>query len=339
MPYTLAAVLALMVAARTTRDAAPDPVVAAAQAFLGGLAAEQRGRALMAFDAPERLTWSYLPGPRPGLPRSEMTAAQIERLRSLLRTALSPRGLRTVDAIRSLEAVLRDMEGNAQRDPERYYIALFGAPSVAAPWAWRYEGHHVSLSFTVVDGRIAASTPQFLGANPAEVPSGPTRGLRALAPLEDMARALLASLDDAQRRRALLDGPAPADIVTGMQRKAAIQSDSGLPYTSMRADQRGLLLSLIGEHAAAQRDATARARLKAIRAAGLNHLVFAWMGGERKGEGHYYRIQGPTFLVEYDNTQNRANHVHTVWRDFRGDWGEDVLIEHYREGHGAGAAK
>jgi hypothetical protein len=176
---------------------------------------------------------------------------------------------------------------------------------------------------------VVGSSPQFFGANPAEVKSGPRQGSRALAREEDLARALVTSLAPAQRARAVIDPRAPADIVTGSSREAAVLEARGLPWSELDAGQQGLLLSLVQEYASTQAPAVAERRLQRVRSE-LEGVVFAWMGGLSKGEGHYYRIQGRSFLVEYDNTQNGANHVHSVWREFRGDWGKDLLGEHYR---------
>src|SRR5262249_26399013 len=197
-------------------------------------------------------------------------------------------------------------------------------------WGWRYEGHHCSQNWTLVNGRAIASSPQFFGANPAEVREGPMKGTRALAAEEDLARTLLKSLNPTQRAEAVLADKAPSDIITGAQRQAAIQEDKGIAYGKLNKEQQGMLLAIIEEYVNAQPPDLTRGRLEKIRAAGLDGVKFAWMGGMERGQGHYYRVQGSTFLIEYDNTQNNANHIHAVWRDFNGDWGEDLLAEHYR---------
>jgi hypothetical protein len=173
------------------------------------------------------------------------------------------------------------------------------------------------------------STPQFLGANPADVREGPLKGTRALAAEEDLGRALVKSFDADQRAQAVPSRDAPEEILTGNSRMAAIQEDKGISYGKLTPEQQGLLLSLIQEYAAAQPPAVAQSRLARVKAE-LPNVKFAWMGGLEKGQGHYYRIQGSTFLIEYDNTQNHANHIHCVWREFKGDWGEDLLAVHYR---------
>lgn len=312
---------------------APEPIpsmASAAQAFLATLEPARRAKASLPFNSDERLDWHYIPRSRQGLPLKQMSPEQRRAALALLGASLSQTGLTKADAIRRLEEVLFAIEGSVVRDPELYYFTVFGDPSEQGAWGWRYEGHHISLNWTVVQGKVAGSTPQFLGANPADVREGPMKGVRALAAEEDLGRALVGSLTRAQRAEGIVSETAPADILTAASRAAAIQKDEGIAYGRLNPEQQGLLLSLLQEYAAAQPPAVARERLDSVRKAGLERVRFAWMGGLEKGQGHYYRIQGPTFLVEYDNTQNNANHVHCVWRDFKSDWGEDVLAEHYR---------
>jgi hypothetical protein len=227
--------------------------------------------------------------------------------------------------------VLAEIEQDpVRRDPDLYHITIFGDPSSDGTWGWRFEGHHISLNWTLVGGRSIGSTPQFFGSNPAEVRRGPQKGTRALAAEEDLARALLASLSDVQRREAIVRDTAPPDIFSGNERKAERLDDSGVAFADLTADQRGLLLAIIEEYAAVQPKPIAEQRVTRLREAGLEHIRFAWMGGLSRGEPHYYRLQGRTFLIEYDNTQNNANHIHAVWRDFDGDFGVDLLRQHYR---------
>jgi hypothetical protein len=249
---------------------------------------------------------------------------------NLLRSGLSEKGYSKAETIRSLEDVLVEMGGNpTQRDRELYYFTIFGQPDAKSTWGWRYEGHHLSQNWTVVNGTAMATTPQFFGANPAEVRQGAKSGLRALAAEEDLGFALLRSLGETERQAAIIDAKSPNDILTTNTREAAIQADRGVSYARMTGAQQAALLKLIEEHAGAQTDPIARDRLARAKSA-LNAVKFAWMGGTEKGQGHYYRVQGPTFLIEFDNTQNNANHIHQVWRDFKGDWGRDLLAEHYK---------
>ena len=317
---------------------APDPapsMARAANAFLAALDTVKREKANIAFHSDERLNWHFVPKERQGVPFKQMSAEERQAALALLKSSLSVSGFKKVETIRNLEEVLRAMEGNPRRDPEQYYFTVFGEPSERGAWGWRYEGHHTSFNWTVVDGKLVASTPQFTGANPADVGDGPRKGTRALAAEEDLGRTLVKSLSADQAQLAVISNSAPfgssapLGIITGNSREAAIQEDKGVAYTKLTEAQQGLLLSLVQEYASAQLPAVAQARLARVRA-DLPNVRFAWMGGREKGQGHYYRIQGSTFLIEYDNTQNNANHIHGVWREFKGDWGKDVLAEHYR---------
>lgn len=303
----------------------------AARAFLGTLTEEQKQKAVFPFQSEERLNWHFVPKDRNGLPYKAMTGEQKQAAQNLLRVGLSQTGYKKTSQIRQLETVLHELENNNPiRDTELYYFTIFGEPSEKGTWGWRYEGHHVSLNWTVLKGKVIASSPQFLGTNPAEVRSGALKGLRILSAEEDIARALLHSLSDAQKQEAVLSDKAPNDILTSAQRKAAIQEDKGVAFKTLTKEQQGLLLSLIQEYASTQNPELAKQRLDALRKAGLDTIKFGWMGGAERGQPHYYRVQGTTFLIEYDNTQNNANHVHTVWRDFKGDFGADLLEEHYK---------
>lgn len=181
-----------------------------------------------------------------------------------------------------------------------------------------------------MNGKSIGSSPQFFGANPADVHDGPMKGTRVLSAEEDLGRALAKSLSPEQRTEAILSANAPGDVLTTNQRIAAIQEDKGIAYSKLTRDQQGALMALIEEYLSAQPREEARQRLDKIHQAGFDQIKFAWIGGLEKGVGHYYRVQGSTFLIEYDNTQNNANHIHCVWRDFKGDWGADLLAEHYR---------
>ncbi|MFY9235160.1 MAG: DUF3500 domain-containing protein [Fimbriimonadaceae bacterium] len=308
------------------------PYIAKAGAFLAGLDKNQLAKALLPFEDDARTAWAYTPGARAGITLKELAPVQRNRAMDLLQASLSESGYRKAEAIRAdLEAHLRVIENNPGRDPEMYYFVFFGRPASNAKWAWRYEGHHLSLSFTFLDGNLIASTPQFMGSNPAEVLTGPRKGLRVLGEEEDLGRKLVKSLSQEQRRAAVLSDVAPAEIVTSNLRKAGMLEDKGVRMLNLSNSQATLLKSLVKVIADVQKPAQAKVRLAKIEKAGWNKVRFAWMGGTEPGQGHYYRIQGPTFLIEYDNTQNGANHIHTVWRDFEGDFGRDALLEHYQK--------
>ena len=326
---TLAATAALADSA-SGRQRKPTMAQAAA-AFLASLDAEQKAKAQLPFNSEERFMWHYVPLARQGLHYKGMKPEQQKLAQALLLLGLSKSGFRKVETIRQLEYVLKEIEKGSgpTRDPDLYYFTIFGDPHPKGTWGWRYEGHHVSMHWTCLKGKVIASSPQFLGSNPGEVRSGPQKGTRVLAAEEDLGRALVKSLTDTQRTEAVISAKAPADILTTSSRKAALLDDKGIPYKQLTKDQQGLFLTLLEEYANVQVPEIAKQRLDAVRKAGMDSLKFAWMGGMEKGEPHYYRIQGTTFLVEYDNTQNDANHIHSVWRDFKGDFGVDLLALHY----------
>ena len=304
----------------------------ATRAFLATLDSAQKAKAVLPFNSEERFRWFYTPVSRKGLPLKEMNTSQQRAALSLLHAGFSEKGYTKAETIRKLEDVLREIEQGKgpTRDPDLYFFTFFGEPDAKSAWGWRYEGHHCSQNWTIVNGQSIGSSPQFFGANPAEVREGPMKGTRVLAAEEDLGRSLVKSLTPAQRTEAVINTAAPDDILTSNQRKAAIHEDKGVAYSKLSKDQQGMLMALIEEYLSAQPRAQAIQRLDKIKQAGFDQIKFAWMGGLEKGERHYYRVQGSTFLIEYDNTQNSANHIHCVWRDFNGDWGEDLLAEHYR---------
>jgi len=261
----------------------------------------------------------------------EMSEAQRAAAHDLLRSGLSDGGYATTNAVMQLEDILSVIEGGDgrfERDSELYFLSVFGTPGPEGAWGWRFEGHHMSLHFTVVEGTWVATAPAFLGSNPAEVREGPSTGLRILAEREDVARQLFASLDDAQRSVALVSEDAPNDILTGADMNIDPLVPTGISAADLRSDQRDLLMSLVEVYAGFWRDDLSEARMEALGRIDVDDLTFAWAGSGEVGARHYYRVQSPTFLIEFDNTQNDANHVHSVWRDFDGDFGEDLLREH-----------
>lgn len=304
--------------------------VSAAQDFLSSLDKTQHRAAVKQVDDDYRTLWRFTPAQRQGVSWKGMTSEQEKKATALLRSVLSDVGIKKAGLVRELEQVLGELSGNTRfRDPEAYYFTFFGTPSDTRPWAWRYEGHHISLNFTYKGTKLIASTPQFFGSNPAEVKSGTKKGLRMLSVEQDLAFDFVSLLSDGQRSKAVLSTRAPRDIFTGEKRTAQRQGDEGLRYGDMTGAQQRELMRLVRVHAEAQRGDEAARRMGQIAAVGHEGIVFAWMGGLEPAQGHYYRIQGPTFLIEYDNIQNSANHIHAVWRDFEGDFGRDVLAEHY----------
>lgn len=327
-----------MGAAVTASQRSASRMASAANAWLGSLDAGQRARAAMPFDGDERVRWHFIPNemfPRKGLMIQEMTDAQRTLAHDLIKSGLSERGYLTVTGIMQLEDILKAVEGGRRfaRDKEQYYLSVFGTPSASGAWAWRVEGHHVSLRFTVANGAAVASTPAFLGTNPAEVRDGATKGLRLLAAREDSARALLESLSADERRVAVLDATAPGDILTMNKNDISPLAPAGIAYQSLAPTQRAMVMQVIDAYTSLMETDIATERRAAIEKAGLGGITFAWAGGAARGDKHYYRVQGPTFLIEYDNTQDNGNHVHSVWRDFNGDFGRDLLREHLAADH------
>ena len=308
----------------------------AAAKWLSSLEAEKRERAVFAFDSEERLRWHFVPNeqhPRKGVTFKEMSAPQRELAHALLKTGLSARGHLTASAIMELEKVLQVIEGEKRRFPrdhEAYYVSVFGTPGDKSAWGWRFEGHHVSLRFDVVGGSMTASSPAFFGSNPAEVREGPQKGLRVLAAEEDAARALLDLLDAEQRAAAIVQPNAPSDILTMVAPQASALTPPGIKITALTKAQREALMRVVDVYAGTMAPDVAAERMARVKKAGLDNITFAWAGSTEKGQKHYYRVQGPSFLIEYDNTQNNGNHIHSVWRDFNGDFGRDLLREHVR---------
>lgn len=316
--------------ARGQEPAAGDPAKAA-QAFLAVLRPALKSECVFPLESGDRVVWGYLPGRRGGLTLKKMNEAERKAAHAMLRASLSARGYEKTAGVLELEGILRELETfGFNRDPELYYLAIFGQPSDPRPWGWRFEGHHLSLNFSSASGRIVAATPAFLGANPARVPKGPRTGWRVLPAEEDLARQLLGSLDEGRRKKAIFDVSAPSDIILSPGRKA-VPEPAGLAYAEMSESERAILMRLIEEYLGNMRAEVAAAQREKIEKAGLSAIRFGWAGGTRVGEGHYYRIQGPTFVIEYDNTQNGANHVHSVWRDLQDDFGGDLLRRHYAE--------
>ena len=319
------------------RDAA-TPAARATRAALSALADSTRPTATFSFDTTERSNWFFTPVDRKGLTLSRMSAAARARIDSLLLTGLSPRGFATAKSIIRHEAILHAMEAAGPpgsrywvRDSSRYYLSVFGEPNASTPWGWRVEGHHLSVNYTELGRTGHVVSPVFFGANPARVPSGPHAGLRILAAEEDLARDLVKMLDTSRRRVAIFSNTAYAEIETRNDPRARALKAEGLRAADMTPAQRAQLRRIV-DHYAGRVTAAARAHaMRDLEEGGFDELRFAWAGGTEVGQAHYYRVHGPTILIEYDNQQNDANHIHTVWRDLRHDFGGDLLAEHYRK--------
>ncbi len=321
---------------------APASLAAAAASFLASLEADELLQASAPLGDEARRHWGFVPATYPGISLVELDSEEGRLATGLLRAALSHMGMQKVEAIRALESVLFELESKpdkpaSHRDPFRYWIQVFGVPDRSAIWAFRLQGHHVSLLITVVADRVHAISPQFLGTNPHELRERRRRGERVLAVEEDLARAILAISTDEQWARICIAEDAPNDILLGPGRKSdALGGAVGLAFREMTALQQGLLLRLVEEFVRLRNPADANAELDRIHRHGHADIHFAWAGSRLRGRPHYYRIHGPTFVIEYDNTQNDANHVHSVMRDLERDFGEDVLERHIREHHRPG---
>jgi len=302
----------------------------AAERLLASMPQAERAKALRPFEDRDRLDWHYTPRSRNGVSFKDLDGGAREAVHALLKQALSASGHARVVNIIELELVLKEIETfGLMRDPERYHLTIYGTPNRTIAWGWRFEGHHLSLNFTLAGDKAVSDTPSFFGANPALVPRGPKKGQRVLAQEEDEARKLLASLNPAQRGTAVYEPQTYGEIVTGNSEKVDPMKPVGVAATQMDDKQRVQLLKLVEVYARNFEPGLASARLARVREGGIEKIHFGWAGSTERGKPHYYRVQGPLFLVEYDSSQNGGNHIHTVWRDFSGDFGRDLLREHY----------
>ena len=310
----------------------------AATQFVASLTPDQKSKAVFAFDSEERTRWHFIPNemfPRHGLMIKDMNESQRQLAHDLLRTGLSARGYLKVTSIMQLEDILKVAEAGGQfaRNKEEYLFAVFGTPGDKGQWGWRVEGHHVSLRFAIVDGGVkgdVSSSPMFLGSNPAEVRDGEKKGFRVLADEEDAARALVMALPADLQKQAIVNAVAPGDILTMNKNDIAPLPNQGVMYSALPASAQALFTKLIEVYTGNMEADVAAERMNRIQSAGLANVRFAWLGETARGKKHYYMVQGPTFLIEYDNTQNDGNHIHSVWRDFKGDFGQDILRDHLK---------
>lgn len=311
-----------------------DDTVRVATQFLASLEPAQKSQLSFEMDDEERFNFHYIPRPRKGVPLKEMTPAQRKLAYSLLGTALSSRGLSEAAQIMFLEQILYVLENQSpRRDPDAYFFSVFGKPSQGAPWGWRFEGHHLSLNVTLKGNGVVSTGPAFFGTNPAIVRSGPHAGMQVLRAEQEWGRRLVQSFNETLLKRAVINADAPDDIITAFSREFDLGEPAGVSFGDMNEVQAKLLTQLIHRYANRFRSTISDAEIVKIQEQGMEKVYFAWAGGTRPGDPHYYRIHGPTFVIEYDNTQNQANHIHTVWRDIQNDFGKDVLREHYQHSH------
>lgn len=317
-----------------TAQAGLDEMTIAANNWLASLTPAQKAKAQYELKHEERLNWHFIPKERNGLTLKEMTPEQRLLANALLASGMSNRGQAQALSIMSLEQILHDMENKSpKRDPEKYHFTIFGTPAADKVWGWRVEGHHFSQNFTVGKDVEASGTPSFMGTNPGEVREGQRKGTRVMGVEEDLGRKIVTSLNEKLRKQAIFTEVALKDVVTMADKKVKPLDAVGVRYEQLNKDQQADLIKLIKLYVERVRPEIAAQEMAQIEKAGLKDILFAWAGSMKRNEGHYYRVQGPTFLIEYDNTQNNANHVHAVWRDFNGDFGEDILSKHYAQEH------
>jgi hypothetical protein len=307
----------------------------AADKLLAALDGDQKAKAVLDFDDKERFNWHFTPQQdrdkkytRKGLPLEEMSKEQKEAAGELLRAGTSAAGYEKATTIMSLEAILADLEGKGGamvRNPGWYFFAIFGKPSKTGPWGWRVEGHHLALNFTLDKGKIVSATPAFFGANPAVYLAGPKKGQQLLPEAEEHAKELFKSLDDDQKKVALQKERFP-EIEEGAKVPTKVGEPKGLPAAKMTEKQRDLLQKLLQSYADRMPADVAAVEMSRVKEAGLEKVHFAYQGGLAQGEAHTYRVQGPTFVVEFlnvqaDSAKNPANHIHSAWRSLKNDFG------------------
>jgi hypothetical protein len=306
----------------------------AAKRFVESLSGDQRDKTIYEYMDGERIFWYYPPVNRHGIPLRDMDDDQRQLAYSLMETGLTDRSFDQAQLIIEHESVLGPLEKEAGvtsfvRDPDLYYWTVFGDPgSDKEPWGWRVEGHHISLNFSLWGDKFLSMTPFFFGANPAEVRKGPKKGLRILDQREDLAFELMNSLDQGQTSKATIYSEAPYDILTYNASRVSLPPEEGLPASKMNDTQKDILRNLVNVYVNQVRTDMAQEKLQRLEEEGFDGLHWAWGGPVEEGKEHYYRIHGGNFVVEFDNRQNGANHIHSVWRDVENDFANDVLREH-----------
>ncbi|MEO6218912.1 MAG: DUF3500 domain-containing protein [Ginsengibacter sp.] len=332
--------ICILLAFTLSCKAQENEMVNKANNFIYSLDKNQKEQAVYTFDSQERYNWHFIPkDDRKGISFNEMNEKQRAAAHELMKTALSNEGYKKADAIMQLEKVLKVIENRTEndhhRDPLKYYFTIFGTPSAKDVWGWRLEGHHISLNFSSDSNKLVSGTPGFFGSNPETVLNGPEKGLEILKDENNLAIELMHSLTKDQLEKAIIDNTAPGDIITYVNRKAMIENPKGISYTDFTTEQQKIFTRLLNVYIHRYTSSYANDMMKDIEAAGMEKLLFAWAGSKEDGPGHpkYYRIHGPTIIIEYDNTQNNANHAHTVVRDLKKDFGGDLLLEHYQKSH------
>jgi hypothetical protein len=308
-------------------------MASAAQNFLGILNDEQRAAATFAYDSPERVNWHFVPRQdnnkkslRKGLALENMTAEQKKAALDVLRAALSPGGFESAITIMSFESLLKELEagGPMVRNPGWYFVSLFGEPAKGGKWGFRVEGHHLSVNFTMDGGKIISTTPSVFGSNPAIVMAGPRKGEKPIYQVDQLAQNLIASLSAEQKKIAFQEKHfSEIEALTKGPKK---EKPVGLTLKQLEPNQKVLFLELVRSYANRMPDDVAERKMASVTDAPPEQIYFGYSGKFEKGEPHTYRVQGPTFLIEFLNTQadsakNPANHIHSGWRTLSGDFG------------------
>ncbi|MBG81547.1 MAG: hypothetical protein CMJ39_12680 [Phycisphaerae bacterium] len=307
-----------------------------AKAFIESLDDEQMAQAVYSFEDSKRLHWMYLPGARAGLPLRDMNKDQRKRANDLLATMLSEHGMRDLEGIYAMELALREQSRrrgheDPTRDPDQYELAIFGTPGEPI-WAWHYEGHHLSLNFTHINEEVCV-TPLFIGVAPFELPEGPLQGTRVLGDESDLAFKFMQSLDDEQRKQAILSDRTPHDILTMPGRENRLNKPEGLKLGTLNMNQKMMAMAILESYARILQGPVAQIELDRITQHGLDNLHFAWMGKLTPDQSHYFRLQGPSFILEYDCVGGDPEHVHMVWHDPERNMGADPLKRHHERHH------
>jgi hypothetical protein len=305
----------------------------AAKTFLGTLSVEQKKKAVYVYADKERFNWNFVPTSRNGISFHEFNTEQEKAAIALLKASLSEQGYKKASGIMAMENVLRKIEGRSKddtyRDPLNYFFTIFGDPDLNLPWGWRIEGHHLALNFSSLNGKITSSTPSFNGSNPGTLP-----GAKSILELEtELGFLLVNSFSKTQLEKALFSSEALPEIVTGNSRLAKSLTPAGIFFTDLTEVQKRFFRELLATYVNNYQLGFSEKLWKKIETIGYEKLSFAWAGSLKPDSGHYYRIQGPSLIIEYDNTQNKANHVHTVVRDLTNDFADDILREHYQKEH------
>lgn len=313
--------------------------VSTAKRFISLLTEAQKTESVFPFDIEERYNFHFVPMKRRGITFNEMNPQQHKLALELLRSCLGSETFQKTREIMELEIVLKELEKRKPednyRDPGNYHFTIFGNPSPSSIWGWRFEGHHISFNFSFNRKTLVSGTPGFMGSNPAIVLNGPMAGKQVLKQESDKGFAVISSLTAVQLKKAIIDTVAFKDILTFDKRKALLGNPEGIRYSELTKVQQSLLLQLISVYVHRFRNDFAEKMMQDIKNEGLDNIWFAWAGHTKAeiGKGSYYRVQGPAIVIEYDNTQNNANHVHSVVRDLKNDFGGDLLLEHYKKGH------